>query len=267
MKILEKTNLFCFRYRKGENEEISTLELVPHRLLSKYQLTFIGLGLLCFTPQIYTISPNHSLWKKTMVRSKRLGVLQDGIFDTANEIFRNSVVTDAIGDQIIFFDVKCEAEFHLIQKYKETRIDFSKSLVIGIATANTPCFNSLEQKKLVALLNELYLAGIRSGFDIIFRAAEQILDDKDIDLNIENTNLELECFLNKIDILISTKSTIIFDALNKKIPVVEIRHRSVGSTLALMQVWDVYDIRSLFNVLKSNRDIKTGFELCQQLGC
>lgn len=269
MKILEKTGLFYFHYKTKQNRSLNTLEVIPKQLLKHYSYTFRGVFFLAGRPEIHTISPNFSRDRQERVLKSDINVLQDGIFDSANEIFRKSVTVEIEDKGVHFYSDFCKVEFDLVKAYQATTLDGTKSSFnIGVATANTPFFSTSEKNKIIELINLLADVSRSYNCHLNFRISEALIENEMLHAKIREGNdnsASLEKFLEDIDILFTTKSTIILDGLQAGVPVVEFRHRSLGMSLSLLQIHDASDIKAFFDCLTRQTNLISGWDLCSRI--
>lgn len=198
-----------------------------------------------------------------MVGNCKVKIMQDGIFDTANEIFRNSVTLSnkLTKSDIQFYSEDCEIEYSMIKKYAQTRINLNKTKIrIGLCTANTPYFNEKEKERLVNILAEISKYHKTSRVEIDYRISPKLES-----LGVNNRAIDLKEYLENVDLVISTKSTVLEQSLSSGIPVIEIRHRTVGMTKSLLQISNPEDVKYVFDRIVSVSKEMSGLELINYL--
>ncbi|WP_162197850.1 hypothetical protein [Halomonas sp. S2151] len=205
--------------------------------------------------QYVTVSPER---KSEFKLSLNFLVLGDGVYDLANSVQNPSAtlkweeLTKKL-DYVGFVNNSSSSVRKVKHFLCQGRVKREK-IVVGVATANTPYFNSWQESRLKYL---------------VFLIIEELHSEEKIDLlvSIGRNALSLEeiikkdypsvefvsgpNFLNNIDVLISTKSTLIVEAEKNGVFTVELLNKVMGSTLSEVKIFDEESAMVVTRALKA----------------
>ena len=257
--------------------------------LNSDKIEFLGINYLNKKPEFFLkfdeiYNCDYSDIHSTLIvkKAKSIGIktflLMDGIYDWANSYLNPKWVDENSKFDLSIYNLvycvenhtKSFLKLHGIETkiYKPPRIfrvsekktkfkknnKASKNRIL-ITTSNTPYFNNIEFERIIKIFKGIIKWCGDNSIEIFYRIYDKkILDRLDINKKINLTKGSIDLYLDEIDILITTPSSVSVTSAMYDKPFIHVIYRDTPNTL--QAAWQIFDVEMVPDVIKSalNRD-------------